>query len=863
MSQPVIQTSFNAGEWAPSLNARVDLQKYHSGAALLRNFFVDYRGGATARAGTKYICTTKNTGTIRLITFQASFTISYILEFGDGYIRFVSNGAQVLSAGVPYEIVSPYTAAELAALKFTQNVSNMVICHPNHPPYQLTLIAATNWTLTAITFGSTATTPTGVGAATTLGAGTVNYAYVVTSVDSSGQESAPTGFATLTNKLDLRSTAGTNTISWSAVAAAVSYNVYKAEPSYAGAIPAGSAFGFVGNVTGVSIIDSNINPDFSQGPPIVQNPFGGSGVTTVAVTAPGAYGGSTAVPTVSFVGGGGSGAAAFATLGVISAAVVSGGGGIGSSYVVGDTITIFSGSGAVLLVTGTGVGGSVTSASVLNPGSLSAGTTISNPVIQSSSSGIGLGATFNLTWGVISVGVTSPGTGYGPAPVVAFSGGGATATATLGAASAGNPSVPAFFQQRLVLAGPSGSPQQFNMSQTGAYYNFNINNPLEAADAIQGTLISGQLSTIQSMLAQPQGLIVLSDKLAWLLNGGSPGSAVTPSSLVANPQVYNGAAGPPPIVAGDNILYVQSKNSIIRNLVFNFYTQVYTGTDISVLSSHLFYGFQVLEWAWAEEPFKLVYAIRNDGTMLTLTFLKEQELIAWAHSDTSGLFQSVASATETVSVGSVDAVYTVVQRTINGATVKYIERFAELYYPNGMSDAWSVDAGISYNGAPATHFTGATHLAGATVTGLADGIVITPFTMPLSGVFDLAVAASKVVVGLAFTPQLQTLALDLGEPTVQGKRKKISGVTVRCDQTLGLSIGRTFDASSQKLMKDLQLGNVGSATNEIVTNLVTADARTIIDPLWDVPGQYCIQQNVPYPASILGVIPEINVGDTK
>src|SRR5258708_34250167 len=95
MAQPVIQTSFNAGEWAPALNARVDLAKYHSGAALLRNFFVDYRGGATTCPGTKYILQGRST-TIRLIPFQAAFNVSYLLEFGSAYIRFYNNISAVL-----------------------------------------------------------------------------------------------------------------------------------------------------------------------------------------------------------------------------------------------------------------------------------------------------------------------------------------------------------------------------------------------------------------------------------------------------------------------------------------------------------------------------------------------------------------------------------------------------------------------------------------------------------------------------------------------------------------------------------------------------------------------------------------------
>jgi hypothetical protein len=191
--------------------------------------------------------------------------------------------------------------------------------------------------------------------------------------------------------------------------------------------------------------------------------------------------------------------------------------------------------------------------------------------------------------------------------------------------------------------------------------------------------------------------------------------------------------------------------------------------------------------------------------------------------------------------------------------VQYIERFVELFYPQGYKSSWFVDAGISYSGSPATTFSGAQHLGGATVTGVADGAVIPPFTMPVDGTFTLASAASLVTVGISITAQIQTLALDLGEPTVQGKRKKVSAVTVRAANTLGISTGRSF--SSLVPMKDFVLGNVGTMSNQVVTDLVTSDGRTIVDPQYDVFGQFCIQQSLPYPASVLGVIPEIEVGD--
>ena len=101
MPHLVVQASFNSGEWSPNLYARVDLTKYKAGAALLENFFVDYRGGASTRTGTKYILQAYKSATpVRLISFQASFTVGYVLEFGDGYIRFYYRGSPIIETGI-------------------------------------------------------------------------------------------------------------------------------------------------------------------------------------------------------------------------------------------------------------------------------------------------------------------------------------------------------------------------------------------------------------------------------------------------------------------------------------------------------------------------------------------------------------------------------------------------------------------------------------------------------------------------------------------------------------------------------------------------------------------------------------------
>ena len=260
--------------------------------------------------------------------------------------------------------------------------------------------------------------------------------------------------------------------------------------------------------------------------------------------------------------------------------------------------------------------------------------------------------------------------------------------------------------------------------------------------------------------------------------------------------------------------------------------------------------------------------MRNDGVALSLTFLKEQEFTGWAHSETSGLFKSVCVVTETLTdLTTVDAVYFVVERTINSTSMKYIERLAERNFAaQDYLESWSVDSALRYSGSATTTLSGAEHLAGKTVTGTADGLVITPFVMPQNGRFTISPAASLVTVGLAYTCDLQTLALDLGpgEATVQGKVKKIPAVDVRVADTLALKIGSSFD--TLVAMKDLVLGNVSSMLTgqgtQVVSGLVTGDARTYLDPTYTVPGQYCIRQDQPYPATVLGVIPQVVTGDT-
>ena len=154
MARVAVQlTNFTGGELSPRLDGRNDLTKYASGCKTLENMIVYPHGSAARRPGTQFVAEVKDsTKKTRLIPFEFSTTQTYMLEFGNQYIRFYKDNGVILSGGSPYEIVSPYLEAELFEIKFAQSADVMYICHPNHAVRKLSRTGHTAWTLTEVNF---------------------------------------------------------------------------------------------------------------------------------------------------------------------------------------------------------------------------------------------------------------------------------------------------------------------------------------------------------------------------------------------------------------------------------------------------------------------------------------------------------------------------------------------------------------------------------------------------------------------------------------------------------------------------------------------------------------------------------------
>ena len=154
MARVAVQlTNFTGGELSPRLDGRNDLQKYPTGCKTLENMIVYPHGSAARRSGTQFVAEVKDSSKeTRLIPFEFSTTQTYMLEFGNQYIRFYKDNGQILSGGSAYEISSPYLEAELFDIKYAQSADVMYLCHPNHPVKKLARTGHTSWTLTSVDF---------------------------------------------------------------------------------------------------------------------------------------------------------------------------------------------------------------------------------------------------------------------------------------------------------------------------------------------------------------------------------------------------------------------------------------------------------------------------------------------------------------------------------------------------------------------------------------------------------------------------------------------------------------------------------------------------------------------------------------
>lgn len=423
---------------------------------------------------------------------------------------------------------------------------------------------------------------------------------------------------------------------------------------------------------------------------------------------------------------------------------------------------------------------------------------------------------------------------------------------------AGNyPACSTYYLQRQAFANTTNAPQTLWFSVVGAFNNMTVATPSKDSDAITRALVSRQVDEIRHLVPLAS-LLVMTSGAEWRCWPGPSQSALTPAQCMTLPQTAFGCSHVPPVLTDNSVLFVQEKGNRVQALRYDALQDVYTSQDMSVLASHLLYDttaqYQIQEWAFAQEPFRIIWAVRSDGVLLGFTYMREHEVYAWHRHTTDGQVESVCAVTESDGAGgTTDAVYLIVNRTIGGAARRYVERMADRVFDT-PADFWFVDSGLQYSGTPVSEVSGLDHLEGKTVAILGDGSVV-PNQVVSGGKVALDGAYSKVTVGLPYAAQLETLNLEpAGGGTVQGQMKKIAQVTVRVKDARGIQVGLNQGALAEVKQRSSEL--LGTAMQPF-----DGDWRVSVPSEWNRDGRLFVQQSYPLPCTVLDLIPEVNVGD--
>lgn len=410
------------------------------------------------------------------------------------------------------------------------------------------------------------------------------------------------------------------------------------------------------------------------------------------------------------------------------------------------------------------------------------------------------------------------------------------------------PSAVTYHEQRRWFAGTNNQPQTLFATRTATENNLTSSIPSQADDAIEVRIAAQQQNRIRHLVPLSD-LIALTAGGEWrIFNQGA--EAITPSSISVKPQGYAGASNTQPVVTSGSILYVQAQGARVRELSYNNDSQSYRSIDMSIMAPHLFNSYQLDELAYSRAPDSMLWALRSDGTLLSMTYVPEHQVYAWARHDTDGVYESVAVVAE----GNEDVLYAIVARTVNGSLKRYVERMESRFF-SALEDAFFVDCGATYDGTPVDSVSGLTWLEGKTVDILADGAVH-PQRVVTAGEIQLDYEASKIHIGLPIEADIKTLplAFEGAQASGQGTTKNVGKVHLRVYQSSGVKAGPSFSRLTTYPARSVD-DDYG-----LPPALRTGELSLAIGPSWNTDGAVCVRQSEPLPLTVLSMTLEVATG---
>lgn len=860
-----LQPGFTGGEVSPSLYARTDSTAYRSWVKTAKNCFIHPQGGVSNRAGTNYVAQAKKTDKpCRLIPFVIAQDESYALEMGDNYIRFYTGGGLILNPdGTPYEITTPFTSADLDEVSFTQHDQTLFFAHPRYTPKRLirTGTGTFTWEDVPVKYGpfkvgnsdgskkmrviSQAQTVTSQGVSATLSFQPLIYPeYMVwayfngdwfyagetfgfdvpafVSVFNNTYGSRGLEAQNLGGVIKIKSPADTGG-DWNGAELRIEYHYDFVNPPNLSVLQTLSG----GSNTGEEIEEGE-NQYFLESDFDAFSPLHVGGRFSVTHAVPAQYWTE---------------ALAYDD---VSEPIYS-----GSDW---GLRTSGNWTGSLQVEMSRDLGNTWTAVKVLSrasgednlyvTGNFSDGETLFLVRVRaleiSGEAGVELSAESFLQEGVVVVREFVSARKVLVDVERNFSGNAWTADWAEGSFSpaSGYPRCVFFYQDRLGFAGTAAESQTVWFSRTGAYTDFgHARNTLLDTDALSANLSGKKLNAIRAV-AVANRLLIFTAGSEWTLHVSG---ALTPYNIQIEQHSERGAGGCAPVMVGNKAVYVQARGTVLRNFYYDYTSSSYTGEDLTLCAKHLFFNRTIKEICYQQEPDNLLWCVLDNGTLLSLTYLPEQNICAWTHHETDGKFISVC----TLPHQGYDEMWFVVAR--NG---KYwIERLAPRLISKAPQEQIFLDACVSKRSNTAfSEVSGLDHLEGQEVVALGDGNPVRGLKVS-GGKITLPRPMNCVHVGLGYEALLVTLpvAYEYGDGTSADRKKRIVSVMLKMLDSRGGWAGTDEDNLCEIVQRRSEPFNTPIA-------LKTQDYQMTLRGRHELAPSLIIKQKDPLPLTILACV---------
>jgi len=426
----------------------------------------------------------------------------------------------------------------------------------------------------------------------------------------------------------------------------------------------------------------------------------------------------------------------------------------------------------------------------------------------------------------------------------------------------GYPRVGTFFDDRLWMGGNRDAPDLVTGSQTGAYEKFAQRTPTnEVLDdsAIVVRLNSRRLSKIMWLEDDEKGLLIGTGSREWVISATQADLGITARNIKARSSSARGSAFVEPVKVDRQVLYVQLARRTVREYVFVFEADGYKSPSMSLFSSHLG-SIRFAEMAYTAEPHSILWLRRDNGTVVSLTYNRDENVIGWQTHDFDGFVESISSIPSAAT--NQDTLWMVVRRTINGVTKRYIEKLMRFWdFDSTISSAHYVDCGLRYVGPALTTLYGLQHLEGKPVVGLVDNIPFGPVTVT-NGRITLPYEGTNIVVGMDFDSYGETSNIEAGaaDGTAQGKTKRAHNCVVVLWNSAYGEIGRYNEDRDQYEYREVEY------KENFDTMPVPALQSVITEPM-DLPAGYgkrgsiAFRRTKPLPFNVIAILPQMFTQD--